>query len=438
MIGSGGRSRKQWAGMLILAIPIAACLLLTKSRSGYLGAGAGVLSVWLLSRGRRVRIGWKLPAAIVGLAILLTSAAVAVEGPAVLDRASKSFGYRLQYWQSSLRMIADKPWVGCGPGNFQEVYTQYKLPEASEEIADPHDFLLEIWATAGTPAALAFLGVLGCFAWSMAGGGDKFEIRNPKSQVRNPKSEIRNARSPIPNPQSLIPASCPDAWLSVLLGGLVGFLLSLPLGMLSAAPPGLMPVLLGLPLAAATVAVLLGWIREGRMPGWLPAVGVAVLLIDLLATGGIGFPGVAGTFWLLLALGLQHEPPRAHGDLAAWTMLAGAVALAVACYGTAYRPVVECQTQLQLAERVPAQAVEHWEAAAAADPLSAEPWRRLAAARFEAWRRFAERRVLRAIRAGRRRGAWVGPQLGPGLGRQRRLVHARRFRRQASGGKDRG
>ncbi len=26
-------------------------------------------------------------------------------------------------------MIADHPWLGCGPGNFQEVYTQYKLPE---------------------------------------------------------------------------------------------------------------------------------------------------------------------------------------------------------------------------------------------------------------------------------------------------------------------
>ena len=67
-------------------------------------------------------------------------------------------------------MIADHPWPGCGPGNFQEVYTEYKLPKASEEIADPHNFLLEIWATAGTPAALAFLGVLGCFAWSTLRG----------------------------------------------------------------------------------------------------------------------------------------------------------------------------------------------------------------------------------------------------------------------------
>ncbi len=130
----------------------------------------------------------------------------------------------------------------------------------------------------------------------------------PKVESANQQIELQ---SPIPNPQSPIPLPTPGCY--VLLGGLVGFLLSLPLGMLSAAPPGVAPVLLGLPLAAATIAVLLGWIREGQLPRWLPAVGVAVLLIDLSAAGGIGFPGVAGTFWLLLALGLQHEPPRAHG-----------------------------------------------------------------------------------------------------------------------------
>ena len=40
-------------------------------------------------------------------------------------------------------------------------------------MADPHNFLLEIWATAGTPAALAFLAVLGCFA--IEGGRRKVE-----------------------------------------------------------------------------------------------------------------------------------------------------------------------------------------------------------------------------------------------------------------------
>ena len=36
-------------------------------------------------------------------------------------------------------------------------------------------------------------------------------------------------------------------------------------------------------------------------------MGVAVLLVDLLTTGGIGLPSVAGTLWLLLALGLSRR-----------------------------------------------------------------------------------------------------------------------------------
>ena len=65
--------------------------------------------------------------------------------------------------------------------------------------------------------------------------------------------------------------------------------------------------------------------------------------------------------------------------------LLAAVALAVACYRTAYSPVLACQAQLRLAEREPTRAVEHLEAAAAADPLAAEPWRQLAAIEFERW-----------------------------------------------------
>ncbi len=155
-----------------------------------------------------------------GVAVLILLAALVVKGPAVLGRAEKSFGYRLQYWQSSLDMIAAYPWVGCGPGNFQDVYTRYKLPEASEEIADPHNFLMEIWATAGTPAALAFLAVLGCFAVGVRGRGSAIKGQGPGAReglktgkwavnrpplVPNQQSTIHNQQSLIPNPQSLIP-----------------------------------------------------------------------------------------------------------------------------------------------------------------------------------------------------------------------------------------
>jgi O-antigen ligase len=353
------RSRKRLLGVLGCLLLIAACLLLTKSRSGLIAAGVGLLLVWLLGRKRAGPWRWKTPSVLLAAAVVLVAAvAGGVFHRELLGRATTSFGYRLQYWQSSLQMIADHPLMGCGPGNFQNAYLRYKLPEASEEVADPHDFLLEIWATAGTPAALAFLAVLAAFAWAA----------------------YRQSRDSDPS------AAAPDGWRHVLAGGVIGFLLSLPLGMLSESRLGITAVLLGLPLAVTTTLCLGPWVERGCLPRFLPAVGVVVLLVDLLASGGIGFPGVAGTLWLLLALGLQGEPPRALHPAGAWGALLVALVLTLACYATAYSPVLECQAQLRRAEREPAKAVEHIEAAATADPLAVEPWRQLAAIAFENWR----------------------------------------------------
>ncbi len=78
-----------------------------------------------------------------------------------------------------------------------------------------------------------------------------------------------------------------------------------------AAPIGVLYV--GLPAAIATAAILAGWVQRGSMPAWLTAVGVLVLLVDLLASGGIGYASVAGTLWILMALGLNL---RAEDDAA--------------------------------------------------------------------------------------------------------------------------
>jgi cytochrome c-type biogenesis protein CcmH/NrfG len=71
--------------------------------------------------------------------------------------------------------------------------------------------------------------------------------------------------------------------------------------------------------------------------------------------------------------------------------LAGAILLAAACYVTAYRPVLGCQAQLRMAEHEPERAVEHLDAAAAADRYSPEPWQRLAAIELWEWLRAPSR-----------------------------------------------
>ncbi len=84
----------------------------------------------------------------------------------VITEAPKSLRYRLEYWVATLQMLADHPWFGVGPGNFRSVYLSYKLPSSSEEIADPHNMVLEAWSSGGvlSLAGLLVLAGTGLFA----------------------------------------------------------------------------------------------------------------------------------------------------------------------------------------------------------------------------------------------------------------------------------
>ena len=421
--------------------PIAVCLALTKSRSSGIAAlaGLGMIAIayrtglFQFARGRaqqvplsrRERAGVRgargnadlqssepspasprpnpLPKgegnrryAVVAILLLVAAAATAwtltrPENSARLAKAVKSFGFRVQYWQATAGLIADHPLLGCGPGNFQDAYTAYKLPEASEEIADPHNFLLEVWATAGTPAMLAMLTMLACFFRecasansSRASEGDSpiFVGRKlgqpPGDSPKSGWSEDAGAVGTVPWP--------------VFAGGLAGFFLAVPLGQLAAAPPGIAATLVGLPLAAGCLATLTPWVRRGRLLHWLPAVGVAVMLINLSAAGGIGQPGVAGSFWLLLALGLHGRSPRCLRRALAAATLAAAIGLAIACFASGYSPVLRCETRFRAAERELldrrlTEADADLSAAAAADPAAVKPWHLAAELAFQRWRR---------------------------------------------------
>src|SRR5205823_2454635 len=70
---------------------------------------------------------------------------------------------RLDYWRATAKMIADHPWLGVGSGNFGGYYPRYMAETAGEKIKDPHNFVLELWATGGVFVLLAVLTALGAF-----------------------------------------------------------------------------------------------------------------------------------------------------------------------------------------------------------------------------------------------------------------------------------
>ncbi|MEX0675868.1 MAG: O-antigen ligase family protein [Pirellulales bacterium] len=353
------------AGLAVCLAAILICLVLTKSRSAYMALAVGLVLLPLSSRAWAIN-GRLIAAAGVVLALAF-GVAVAAGGldAEVLTEASKSLEFRWQYWQATLDMIAQFPVFGVGPGEFQDYYTQFKLPEASEEVRDPHNFLLEVWATAGTPAFLALVVVLASFAW-----------QSWESSVRGalaPDGAAGKSRSSRETIGWVAAGAAIGIVFAFGIGPAFGF--SLSIGQLAG----------GLAIGAAVLAILWPWVSAGNLPPGLPALGVLVLAINLLAAGGFTFPGVAGTFWMLLALGLNARPLAARAEpaagetrrLAPAAALGITIAAAVACYSTAFQPVLA--SRVALARAADEQQTDEGRFAALleaadADPFSAEPW----------------------------------------------------------------
>jgi tetratricopeptide (TPR) repeat protein len=349
------------AGVALAVLIMAGCFFLTKSRTAWLAVAGGMaLLAWREWRGSR-GFGWRIPA-LAGAAMIAVVVGVFLAGGLdreVISESPKSLRYRLEYWQATAAMIHDHPWWGVGVGNFQDHYTVYKLPQASETIADPHNFLLEIWATAGLPAFLALLAVFVCLAWRA------FRRDGHASQVSLGANGV----------------------FAVYAGALAGLVLALPLGLAVGFPLDVSLVVVGVPLGAACVFLLHDWTRGGRLPAYLPILAIVVLLTNFLAAGGIGFVSIATSLWLLAAM-VSVMAPLSHPTFILdrkWS--AGVVGLALTLgavfYLTAYRPTLTATTLLKRGEaelergRIEA-AAQEFLAAAAADPYGDEAWRNLA------------------------------------------------------------
>lgn len=377
------------AAPAVAAALVAGCLILTMSRSAYLATVVGLV----LLGGRAVR-SWRRRSALLagaGLVLgVLAAAAVATGGldASVFTQAGRSLGVRVHYWRATAAMIADHPWLGVGPGNFQAEYTRYKLPQAIEEVAEPHNFLFEVWATAGTPAVIALVVALGHLLRMTV-----IAARRP-DQAIGPASAASEAGLTAPR------WSGPPVFAAA--GGLTGYPLGLVLGWTTSAPPSVAGIGLAMVLAGGLTVGLWPWVCRGRLPVWLPALSLAVLLVNLLAAGALSFPGVAGSLWLLVAMGAslaeqtawqgasgaeRGAEPHCLPSPVAWALLAGALAAVVACYRTAYGPVLECRAAMAAARRLPDQAERLLLRAAQADSLASRPWELLAALHYEGWRR---------------------------------------------------
>ncbi len=327
-----GRSSRVVA-LGLAAVPAAVmlvCLLMTKSRSAWAGLLVALLVIAWRSRGGLS--GKKIAVVALALAVGL-GGLVGVLGALhqldtnILTESTKSLRFRWEYWKGTWGVLTNAPnpftpkapavmgvgeevptpwpeehafWRGLGPGNFAGAYLRHKLPESSEEILDPHNMILEVWATAGLPAVVALLAALGLGLWQTfrpGPGQTDEEFAEPPAVKWSPDAPPGSANW-------LIPWAA-GGWVAVVL-----------IGKLNPFQGDLLArwVILGFGWVAA---LGLGWSlwRRRPIPAAAAGVGVLAISVNLLAAGGIGIPSVALMLWALLALGLNLRDDLPCGAL---------------------------------------------------------------------------------------------------------------------------
>ena len=355
------------AGFLLISY----CLLLTKSRTAWAGfAAGGVLLAggqvlgWIKERPGRVALGASVP-------VLLVVVAFWTGGidREVFTEAPKSLSYRFEYWRGTLGVIADRPLMGTGPGNFRQHYLAHKVEGSSEEIADPHNFLLEATATSGL---IGLAGLIACVVLLLAGRHQ----HDTASSATVGEQGDRGAPTGI-----------------IALGGVLGFALAM-------APGWLLQGGLDTRLACVAAGFIVFWTclpvarpdRSIQRRATLAAL--VALLVHLLGAGGFSRPALMQLV-LLLVISWRPWPNRGHVSASAPSL--GPARLAVVGCGVllmlvtlfAVNPVFQSLVADQQADNAlllrdrPGEAARLLHDAQRADRLDPAPSRKLARLRIE-------------------------------------------------------
>lgn len=361
--------RYSQSAVAVAGIVIVYCLVLTKSRSAWLGGLVGLAVLLVPASARHVRFPtrrWFAAGVLIVAAVTGLAAWTGALDRQVLQQSPRSLQYRLQYWTGTLIMLETRPLTGSGPGNFRNAYLRHKLPESSEEIQDPHNLFFDAWASGGLVSLAGLVLLLTVNAGRRPHLGP--ELKHPVVARRLQKS----------------------AWIGLLTGFLIHTGIQWAFGQTLDIEEWQW---LLVPAVAAALLPFTLQLASLEPVSLRPAL--AALTVHLLAAGSLQFP-VIGTLLLLCAADAVRESrPPAHRNRTCQTVLASAgltVVTAAAGLVVAWGvlPVTASRLATDRAEFQrtvagnPAGADTELRAAIAADPLDPIPRQRFA--ELEAYR----------------------------------------------------
>jgi O-antigen ligase len=177
-----------WPVAIFVTVPITGLMLYyTSSKTAYLTPiiAAGI---FLAVRAFRARLSERRRIAFWGsvAGIMLITLAIIGHGLWHDSLVISSLTFRWQYWVGAMRVFASHAFVGVGWSNFGLYYLGARLPIASEEIKDPHNFVVRV---------LVELGIVGCallIAWMLRAAWELTKpIAPPAAAKRTASSSAR-------------------------------------------------------------------------------------------------------------------------------------------------------------------------------------------------------------------------------------------------------
>lgn len=329
------------ASLTACALLVALALWLTHSRGAILGTL--LVAVTLLAIRARTFLWQRKWLVAIGIALAAAAAFLAfqaVNTTGGVEKSQRSLGLRRDYWTATWKMITDTEhprflWLGVGPGSFGRHYPRYMRPTAFEDVKDPHNFALEVWATTGVFALIALIVALAAF------------FRATWPTLRDPLAAASSVEE------------TGTRW-EFYCGAMTGLLLAFVLWASGQTGEHKADAILlgGVAAGARSVVWFVAFALLERV-AWSDATralalaaGVAALLLNLTVSGGIGYPSVALLLWVMAALALNalpvQPPPRSPGLWFAPMLVAPLLAcLALVYLAVILVPAVDCIGYLQ-------------------------------------------------------------------------------------------
>jgi O-antigen ligase len=169
-------TRTRWWCAIGLVLCLGNMLFLVQGRTGYLVTAALMVLLFYQWSGRRGLVYAALVLPVVGLSAYLTSDVVRDRVDATIAQLGNHFGDvkrrspdpRLEFYETTLRMIASRPLLGSGTGSFPGEYRNFSRVSGAKYTADPHCEYLLVAAQWGLVGLALFLWML-ARAWWCAG-----------------------------------------------------------------------------------------------------------------------------------------------------------------------------------------------------------------------------------------------------------------------------